>query len=693
MGQAGQAEIDRRGDIAEAQADERSAGLRETPSILRFCPAPSREPVEGRLDVVLDTTWAAPADDPEIGATVGLREVAERLLGGRDLIAETSTLLDEWADRAGVVEATTVDGTSFWYYGRLDHWLWLQERILWLGIVDALVGDGSFARIECAAGTDPSLVEAARAIAARDGLDVEAEDTGAQVAIESTDRTDAASPPAASSDGPAAASSDGSAAARSGPVSPLRRLAGRLRRRLSGGVPTGSPEGRRRLLRERLATLADEPDGRLLVLLQHARQRVDGPSGSRLMNAYLGPIVDRLRGTRLEPIELDLRARLRDDATWLRMTEPGEERYLPAEAIWSAGATDDQAAATEQAGAAAERIAATSVPVLVSGVDLGPALAGRVSAFVRRSLPGQIVNQARARHLIRRLAPAGILLADEYHRQEWLGAARLEGISANAVQHGLIYDHHNGYIHRDRPAALRIPDRLYVFGDWERRLLVDRSVFHADEVSVGGSPRLDLVAADAGSIAPADRESLRTELGVRPGDRMVVLSGTWGSLYRRFHYPIALAGLVDRPLPRVHIVVKLHPGEEDEGPYRAVIDHVAAARGFAPPPVTVIREIDLYRLLRSADAHLGVHSTVLTEAVFTGTPNLLAAGLAGADLLGYVEAGVATPVVSGADLLAALDAPGGGAPDASSRRAFLDDHFRLGSASQRIADDLLERLP
>jgi hypothetical protein len=173
---------------------------------------------------------------------------------------------------------------------------------------------------------------------------------------------------------------------------------------------------------------------------------------------------------------------------------------------------------------------------------------------------------------------------------------------------------------------------------------------------------------------------------------MVVLSGTWGLMDRRFHYPIALSRLFDRPLPRVHLVVKLHPGEEDQGPYRAVVECAAAARGFDPPPITVIQDVDLYRLLRAADAHLGVHSTVLTEAVVTGTPNLLAAGLVGADLIGYVAAGVATPVESGADLLAALDRGLEAAPDERARRAFLADHFRPGSASDRVAADLLERL-
>ena len=39
----------------------------------------------------------------------------------------------------------------------------------------------------------------------------------------------------------------------------------------------------------------------------------------RSMNPYLDPIVDRLRGTRLEPFAVDIRARVRDDDAWERV--------------------------------------------------------------------------------------------------------------------------------------------------------------------------------------------------------------------------------------------------------------------------------------------------------------------------------------------------------------------------------------
>ena len=62
----------------------------------------------------------------------------------------------------------------------------------------------------------------------------------------------------------------------------------------------------------------------------------------------------------------------------------------------------------------------------------------------------------------------------------------------------------------------------------------------------------------------------------------------------------------------------------DEIEYSALLTGLATAGGYEPPPISVIRDIDLYRLLRAADAHLGMHSTVLTDAVVVGTPNLIA---------------------------------------------------------------------
>ncbi len=652
---------------------------------LRFVPdAPRVAPDDGSVTVVLDSTWTAAGELAGNDRVIGIRAVGGRLLEDRDLIAETAERLDAWASASGIVDKLLVEGTSMWFYLRLSVWVWFQQRILWTAIVDDLVRIVAPSRIVCEPGSDDVVIEAARLIAARDGLEIEAPD------IPEVDRSGHAAPP------PVPATRPTSAAAPTGLAQFTRRGLGKVRRLIAGGrgsvgATTANTQGlpaRRRAMTERLDALAAE-SGRLLVVLEHTRQRVETADGPRDVNPYLSPVVDALRGSALEPIEIDLKARVDVDAWWDRLNAMDGTRLLPSSAIWRAGEAEGGAEDGAETGSAERWVAAVGAirtPVIVHGVDLGPALVGRVTGLAARWMPSKVRAVTNIRALLRRLRPAGVLLADEYHRQDWLTAARAEGVPVVAIQHGMIYRGHNGYVHRERPDSLALPDRTYVFGEWERDVLVQASVYRDDEVRVSGSPRLDLAEA-----APdLDAAALRAELGVRPGDRLVVLSGTYGPAYRRFHIPYALDRLLDRPWPRVHLVVKQHPGEKDRGPYEALVAGLAAARGFAPPPVSVVQHIDLYRLLRSADAHLGIHSTVLTEAVAAGTLNLLADTLASSDLLGYVEAGVAVPVRNGGDILAALDAAGAITPEA--RSAFLARHFRDGRASDRLRDELLEWL-
>lgn len=643
---------------------------------LRFAAAADGAAGRDARVVVADTTWTPRLGDDRIA----IRAVVDRVLGHRDPVEVASGLLDGWADEAGVVQATTLDGTSFWYYGRIRHRTWLQERLIWLWVVESLVDDIGPSAITCGVGIERELVEMAALVAAARDLPFSDE------SAEGWPTADAADPPAAGDEsdrvepgsGADVAHAAAAAHAAVAPAGSFRRLARGLKRRLRP-----SPEQRRRrAILDRLDDLAVEP-GRLLVVLQHESQVVGSGGTAQAMNVYLDPIAARLRGTRLEPIAVDLA----DTGDTLRDDRPAwGGRLLPAGILRILGRPGDMS--DERTAQIADRLAAGHVAVPVGGVDLGPALTDHIVGQLRWSLPRKVQGSRRIARLLERLRPAGIMLADEYHRQEWLAAAATLGIPVVAVQHGLIYRWHFGYVFPSRPQGLRLPGRLYVYGPWERRLLVEVSVFAPEEVRVGGSPRLDLTGDHAGS----DAATTRAELGVAEGDRLVVVSGTWGHMYRAFHYPVGLARIFDRPMPRVHVLVKLHPGETDEGPYREVIEGAAAAGGFAPPPITIVRDVDLYRVLAAADAHLGFHSTVMTEAVVTGTRNLLADVAAGADLLGWVDAGVAVRVRDGADLLRALDDPAT-IPSEVARQAFLAEHFAAGDSSGLIASELLDWLP
>lgn len=643
--------------------DERLAVLtprrrRTAGPVIRLVHEAGAPPSGAQVEVVLDPTWVPPEGSAE-ARLLSMTDLVEAVLSDRDLGTEAMDRLDTWAETAQIVQRMTLQGTSFWYGLRLYFWSWLMGSVLWLAVIRRLLDDyPETVGLEYPPDADPQLIVLIELVAEARGLSFEAA---------------------------APASREARIEPETGPGTVVPRLrssglVGRLRSRLWPPVS----RRRHRTLMRRLERLARDDRGRLFVVEAHVQQRVNGPGGPRLMNPYLGPVVDELAGTRLDPIELDIRADLSRDGDWQRLNESRSARKLASSILAEFEGELSMASARGITAPLLAAIKSDDTPLVADDIDLGPALRREVSRRAAGTLPRRLRDIAQIRALLQRLRPAGLLIADEYHRQEWLAACALEGIPTGAVQHGIIHATHVGYVHRSRPPELRLPDRTYVFGEWERDLLLHRSVYRPEEVVVGGSPRLDLVGQDVGGAS-----AIRHDLGVADGSRMVVLSGSWGAMHRRFYYPIALRHLFDRTLPGLHLVVKLHPTEVDEGPYRALISNVAVRGGFEPPPISVVQTVDLYELLNAADAHLGVRSTVTTEAVVVGTPNLLASGLLGADPLDYVKAGVASPVRDGGDLLAALeDAAVAPIPEAI-RTEFVTAHFDSGGGAARIAEDLL----
>jgi hypothetical protein len=661
----------------ELVGEERAAQLRPR---LRQVSAPTLHLVSavadaqaGDVQLVLDPGWVPPAGerDGETGGhtgAAGMRvgaasggvhsalSIGGEVLRTRDIAREAMDLLDQWTERADIPARTTLHGTSFWYGLRLQFWSWVLDTSLWLAVLRKVLDEHpEVERLSCPADADEQLVEACELIAQARGLTFEP------------------GPPERPRKRPAESKAP-AADVFEVPTDLLGRLRWRLR-------PPALARRQRAML-NRLLHLEQFGHRRLLVVGAHVPQRINTPTGPRVMNAYLGPIVDQLAGGRLDPIELDLRADLSNDTHWQRLSGPRGSRTLAGSVLTLAEIGYSAASAKALANRLAAEIAGDTTQLLVDGVDLGPSLRRAVAQRVGSGLPRRVRDVAQIRALLRRLKPAGVLLADEYHRQDWLAAAALESVPVAAVQHGVIHGTHVGYIHRTRTPELRLPDRTYVFGPWERSLLLRESVYRADEVVVGGSPRLDLVRQGSGNT-----EAIRRQLRVDPATRLVVLSGSWGPLQRRFYYPIALRRLFDRALEGMHLVVKLHPTETDEGPYRTVIEAVAQRGGFAAPPISIVQDVDLYDLLQAADAHLGVRSTVLTEAVVAGTPNVIAAGLAGYDQLDYVSSGVAIPVEDGGELQAALDAGPPAIPE-DVRAAFVAAHFDPAGGSRHIAEDL-----
>ncbi len=628
---------------------------------------------------MLDTAWTPAVGDRS--DVVSVRPYFAAAVEREDLYATALATLDRWARASGVADHVLVDGVTYWFRAREDLWHWVHERLLWrhaLTAIDAAIGPAAIS----APADEVALLDVVRALDR--AIDVREAPTGEEAASEAaaSAATEVAAPRAA----PASRSLPKAIARRI--VRPFRPPKARAEQPENAGPDRRSAELARRaaLLDERLARLLAGPKPRVVVLtLPSSYQRVGGPSSAERRDPNLGSVIPALADAGLEPVVIGLGMSRQRDEDWTA-TEL-DDRLLPAfylQSRWARPEDRDRARAAAEA-ALAGIDAVGHVPFELDGLDLTFPFLASLRVTLQKIIEPDVLQLARVERLTDEVRPSAFLMTQEGHRTPWLLAAERAGVPTFALQHGVLYPTHAGYPDHRHPRLI-LPTRTFVFGDYERRVL-EALAYQPGEVTVGGSPRLDLdtavpTAADGG----IERSATRRELGIADDAVVLVVSTLHLPFVRRSHLVHMIETCLGGALPGVHVVFKQHPGERDEGPYRELLEGLATAGGYEAPDITLVKDIDLFRLLRAADAHLGLNSTVLTDAVMAGTANLIAIVEGHRDLLGYVAAGVARPIHGVDGLRDALHDPRPAAPDA--RRAFLDDHFVPGHAGRRIATEI-----
>ena len=630
---------------------------------LAFVPdiAAAPAPRQGSAVVVLDATWTPVIGDrPDV---LSARQLLGRVVERVDVVDDALARIDAWADASGIAGILTVEGTTYWYRVRETMWRWVHEHWLWRLAIGELERQGAVDGVDLLA-DEPALADVVRA-------------RWPDTVSPRPDGADASAAP------PSAAPSSASVLGRLGKLfrgSANARPAGsRSPHSATSGPSTAERQRREAILAARVQALVADERRRILVLTNPGTHQRIGTATGALLDPLFGAVIPELDRRGDCAVLLATGIDQRRDEDWAVVAD--DERMLPQFLLrtrWAASEDDDR---TERALAsianAIDAVAETSLDL--DGLDLTAPFIEALRAAATHIVRTDVQMLARIERLLAELRPAAIVLAQEGIRTPWLMAGRAADVPVVAVQHGVLYTGHAGYPNERHP-ALRLPTTTCVYGPFERDVLLDLA-YESDEVVVTGSPRLDLDAAPA---AADDRAAVRHELGVADSDRLLVVSTINLRFIQRSHFAHMLEALFSPPPTGVHVVFKQHPGERDAGPYEDLLGGLARAVGAPMPPISVVKDIDLYRLLRAADAHLGLLSTVLTEAVVTNTPNLIALTDAHADLLGYVAAGVATPVRTAAELQAALDSLS--APDPARRQAFLDRHFLPGDASARIID-------
>lgn len=640
--------------VSEPPSRPAEAGSATRPRTLVFVDtqADAGPPEAFRDYVVLDTSWT-PGRDAR-SDLIPIRGVITSILERTNLFAESLALLDSWAEATGAPARMTADGVTWWLHARSFLSLRVHEVALWCHVLAQLAPPGRHSAVVIPAART-ELVDAAMAWPKSATTP-----TVVTVGVPAEER--APDPPKAAPRPPAS----------------IRERAVRapsgIRRRLRLGP--GEFDRRAAHLNRRIDALAREGNAVLAVVQAPSFHTIADRKGRRRSDPYVASVLDRLAedGHPVVIVGLELDHRRQSDWKLLKR----DERLLPSSIIarrWSLPEDARIHAAT-----APPRGELPDVDVSVDGFAIGP-IVRRLVARYDKWFETQRNGMTWAERLILELRPRVLFTGWEAARTSWLGAARRLSVPSVAIQHGVIYPNSPDYC---RPAygGLVRPDVTCVYGPYEREILITEGRYDPASVIVTGSPRME---PDQALIAsgPDERASVRRELGVQGDDRLLVVSAARRTVGNEIHFVSALGRVLAGPLPGVHVAFKLHPEEKDGDPFVSLVARLAWAGGYRIPRMSVVRDIDLFRLLRSADAHLGQYSTVLTDAVLTGTPNMVTVGPAWSDIIGYVEAGVATPVRTAEDVRAFMQDPK--PPRQEDRARFLEAHYRSGDAVGRIA--------
>lgn len=611
----------------------------------------------GTQFVVLDAAWTPPRARPSPSgrpAARPVRPVIQSVIDDVDVVEASLALLDGWAAEAHLPEAFALGEVSWWYQARMLLRWDVHELVLWQLVLDRLLGDAPAAVLRVPA-------ERARLVAAARARAVAAGGPGAARVV---------------------VAGGGSVRSR---VARGRQLGARVARGIGRWRP--ATWSRTATLERRLANLARDRGGVVALAWPRAYQVVRRASGELRGDPYLARPLEHVAASESRVITVGLGMDHARDDDWAQIEAAPSllpERFLaerggPRAAVANLGFLR-AATPTSDASPARAIASAAATPAMLGAVDLGPALARLVAPYGGRWLNRQRHVVRAAASTLDLLQPNAVFTDREASRTSWITAARRQGIRTVAVQHGMIYPGSPEYIPGARGRAR--PDVTCVFGEYERDILVSGG-YPADAVVVTGSPR----PADDGPRDPRERADVRRELGVADEDRLLLVSVAHNEIMGELHTFGALERVLGGPLDGIHVVIKLHPQDHAPPRHEAFLKDLAAGGGYAPPRISLVRDVDLYRLLRTADAHLGQYSTVLSDAVVAGTPNMIIVGAARADTLGYVDAGVATPVRTVDELRAFMANPVALDPEARSR--FLARHFRPGDGAARVASVLL----
>jgi hypothetical protein len=214
-----------------------------------------------------------------------------------------------------------------------------------------------------------------------------------------------------------------------------------------------------------------------------------------------------------------------------------------------------------------------------------------------------------AGRIIRKTAPKVMFVVSPYSyiRMALVSACKQQGVPVVELQHGQISAQHYGYIYRHLENRDLVPDYLFAYGSYFRRLLQEHSVLYGPgQIFVTGNLFLEekarLKKGPAGELVKA------------AGKRQILLISS--QTPTRNEMRDLCSFLVEEVPGELFILYKPHPIEHDAGEFYRDLD---ARESFCLVKDPELSSLDL---LNIADLHMTVYSTVFMEASYFGVPTL-----------------------------------------------------------------------
>lgn len=259
------------------------------------------------------------------------------------------------------------------------------------------------------------------------------------------------------------------------------------------------------------------------------------------------------------------------------------------------------------------------------GINVQHMFLGQIWKFMNNELFKYILGVEYYKNILRKEKPSLVLLIAEGGTGALLVmAANLLDVRVVSMQHGDINIGHSGLIFPKDADLKTLPicDKTLVFGKYYKRLLIANSVYTDSMIEVVGKPRLDRIE---------DWKSAGDQCKIEFTEKTLFFSSQ--SRIQEQAAEVLMQGM--KELGEGYFLnIKLHPVGDSKEAY------VRAAEKYGVTNFQIITG-ELYASLVCCDLHISAFSTVLSEAVAFGKPNLILDVPGVVDFGKWVEQGVA----------------------------------------------------